>query len=343
LTLRAKTIHECEPAAEQNLARPLMTVLFSGTAHPVLAQSIAHEAAIPLGSCAIERFPDGEQRVTLLESVRQRQVILVQPLSPPAVNDHLMELLLLADACRRAAAASILAVIPYFGYARSDKRHGHREAIGARVVADLLETVGIQHIVTMDLHAPQIEGFFHRPVDCLTAVPALCQALSLRLPAHRRAELVLVSPDAGRVHMASDYASRLGAPVAVVHKRRTSEGTTAVTHLAGDVKNKSCVIIDDLISTGSTIVQAANVLLKAGARPEIAVAATHGIFVPGAQERLREVGISELFVMDTLPIAAQHWPQLQVVSSASYFAGILARFMGEGSQTPQSTPERRTS
>jgi ribose-phosphate pyrophosphokinase len=161
LTLGAKTIQECEPAAEQNRVRSLTTpVLFSGTAHPLLAESIAREAAIPLGSCVIKRFPDGEQRVTLLDSVRQRHVILVQPLSPPAVNDHLMELLLLADACRRAAAASILAVIPYFGYARSDKRHGHREAIGARVVADLLETVSIEHVVTMDLHAPQIEGFF---------------------------------------------------------------------------------------------------------------------------------------------------------------------------------------
>jgi ribose-phosphate pyrophosphokinase len=134
--------------------------------------------------------------------------------------------------------------------------------------------------------------------------------------------------------MASEYASQLGAPVVVVHKRRTSEGTTAVTHLAGDVRNKSCVIIDDLISTGITIAQAAKVLLQAGARPEITVAATHGIFVPDAQERLREVGISELFVMDTLPIAAQHWPQLQVVSSASYFAELLTRLMGEGAQTP---------
>jgi ribose-phosphate pyrophosphokinase len=301
-------------------------VLFTGSAHPELAASIEREAKIPHARCRIERFPDGEQAVRLLEPVRQRHVILVQPLSPP-VNDHLMELLLLADACRRAAAQSIMALIPYFGYARSDKRHGGREAIGASMVADLLQTVGIDHIVTMDLHAPQIEGFFHRPVDCLTAVPAMCDALRRYVSG----DIAVVSPDAGRVHMAAEYASRLGAPVVVLHKQRSSGAETSVTHLVGEVKDKSCIIIDDMISTGGTIANASEVLVKAGARPDITVAATHGIFVAGVWERFRRAGISALFVTDTVKALYKESSQLHIVSVAPLFAEVLTRVMEDGS------------
>ncbi len=205
-------------------------LLFSGTGNTDLAAAIAQEAGMRLGACAIDRFPDGEISVRLLEPVRRREVFIVQPLSPP-VNDHLVELLIFADACRRAAAKCITAVIPYFGYARADKRHGQREAISSSMVADLLQAVGIDHIVTMDLHAPQIEGFFHAPVDNLTAVSTLCKALRDHLPA----DLAVVSPDAGRVKMATEYAHRLDAPVVVLHKRRASGTETAVTHLVGDV------------------------------------------------------------------------------------------------------------
>ena len=174
--------------------------IFSGTANPALAAAIARELNVQVGACAVERFPDGEVAVRLLEPVRRKEVFLVQSTSPP-VNDHLVELLALADACRRAAAARITSIVPYFGYARADKRHGRREPITGRVVADLLEAVGIAHVVTVDLHTPQIEGFFHAPVDSLTAVPTLCRALRDRLPT----DFVVVSPDAGRVQLATHY------------------------------------------------------------------------------------------------------------------------------------------
>ena len=190
-------------------------VVFSGTANRRLAQAVADELGAGLGECTIERFPDGEVAVSIAESVRRKAVFIVQPTAPP-VNEHLVELLVFADACRRASAAQVTAVIPYFGYARQDKRHGEREPITARMVADVLQAVGINHVVTVDIHAPQIEGFFHVPVDSLTAVPTLCDSLRDRFPAGS----VVVSPDAGRVKMATEYAHRLGGPVIVLQNRK---------------------------------------------------------------------------------------------------------------------------
>jgi ribose-phosphate pyrophosphokinase len=300
--------------------------LFSGTANSELAASIATEAGLRLSACRIEQFPDGEISVRLLEPVRRREVFIVQPLSPP-VNEHLVELLIFADACRRAAAARITAVVPYFGYARSDKRHGERESIAASMVADLLQAVGIQHVITLDLHAPQIEGFFHAPVDSLTAVPTLCNVLRDQLPSG----VAVVSPDAGRVKMATKYAHRLGGSVVVLHKRRESGTQTEITHLVGDVRNKPCLIVDDMISTGGTIAHAVEALIKAGARPDITVAATHGLLLAGARDRLVRSGINKIFVTDTIPISYDDWPQLHVVSIAPLLAAALQRFMTDGS------------
>src|ERR1700676_2971946 len=185
-----------------------------------------NEGMTRVGNCVLERFPDGEVAVQILETVRRKEVFLMQPSYPPT-NDQLIELLTLADACRRAGAARILATVPFFGYGRADKRHGRREPIMARVVADLLEVVGIGHIVTVDLHTPQIEGFFHAPVDSLTAVPTLCRALRDRVPR----DVVVVSPDVGRVAMATRYAERcLEAQVVVLHKRRVSGAEIKVTN-----------------------------------------------------------------------------------------------------------------
>src|ERR671935_73778 len=183
-------------------------IIFSGTANPDLAAAIARELGVRLGRCQVERFPDSELSVQLLSSVRRKEVFILQPTSPP-VNDHLIELLACADACRRASAGHITAVVPYFGYARSDKRHGRREPITASMVADLMQAVGIDHVVTIDLHASQIEGFFHIPVDSLTAAPMLARAVALRHPD----AAVIVSPDAGRVKMATEYAHLLDVPV----------------------------------------------------------------------------------------------------------------------------------
>jgi ribose-phosphate pyrophosphokinase len=300
--------------------------IFAGAANPPLAAAIAQELGVQVGACAIERFPDGEVAVQVLEPVRRKEVFLVQPTSPP-VNDHLIELLALADACRRAGAARITAIMPYFGYSRADKRHGRREPITGRMVADLLQAVGIAHVITVDLHAPQIEGFFYVPVDTLTAVPTLCEAVGDRLPL----DLVVVSPDAGRVQLATWYAHCLRTPVIVLHKRRESGAETEVTHIVGDVSNRACLIVDDMISTGGTVAESVKALLKAGARPEIIVAATHGLLLPGAHEKLDHPAIREVFVTNTVCVAEKEWPRLRVISIAPLIAAALKRFLSDGS------------
>ena len=300
-------------------------ILFAGTANSALAATVAAELGIGLGRCAATRFPDGETAVHINESVRGREVFLVQPTAPP-VNDHLVELLAFADACRRSAAARITAVVPYFGYARADKRHGRREPITASLVAQLMQAAGVDHIVTLDLHAEQIEGFFQIPVDNLTAVPTLSQALCGRLPEG----LVVVSPDVGRVEMALDYAQRLDSPVVVLHKRRASGTETQVTHVVGDVRGRSCLIIDDMISTGGTIARAVEALLAAGARPEIVIAASHGLFVGEAQAKLSHEAIQDVFVTDSVA-ADRSWPRLRVVPIAPLIAEAIRRLHAGGS------------
>jgi len=300
--------------------------ILAGTANPALAAAIARDLGVQVGACVIDRFPDGEVAVRLLEPVRRKEVFLVQPTSPP-VNDHLVELLALADACRRAAAARITAIVPYFGYGRADKRHGRREPITGRMVADVLEAVGIAHVVTVDLHTPQIEGFFFAPVDSLTAMPTLCRALRDRLPA----DVVVVSPDAGRVRLATLYAQRLGVPVVVLHKRRESGTETEVTHVVGDVAGRPCLIVDDIVSTGGTVAESIRALLAVGARPEIVVAATHGVLLAGARDKLDQAGVREVWVTDTVPVDDKDWARVRVVSIAPVIAGALERFLADGS------------
>jgi ribose-phosphate pyrophosphokinase len=301
-------------------------MIFTGTANPDLARMVARELGARVADCVVDRYPDGNVEVRLLESVRRKEVFLMQPTSPPA-SDHLIELLALADACRRAGAANVTSVVPYFGHGRADKRNGQREPIMARVVADLLEVVGVGHVITVDLHTPQIEGFFHAPVDSLTAVPTLCRALRDRVPA----ELVVVSPDVGRVGMADRYAQSLGASVVVLHKRRLSGAETKVTHVVGDVAGRPCLIVDDMISTGGTMAESITALLAAGARPAIMVAATHGLFVRDARKKLSHPAVCEIWATDTVSVAERGWPQLHVVSIAPLIAGAVARLMADGS------------
>jgi ribose-phosphate pyrophosphokinase len=301
--------------------------ILAGTANPALARMVASELGSHVGACEVNRYPDGDVAVQLLESVRRKEVFLMQPTSPP-VNDHLVELLALADACRRSGAAQISAIVPFFGYARADKRHGRREPIMARVVADLIEVVGIGHVVTVDLHTPQIEGFFHAPVDSLTAIPTLCAALRDRLPE----DVVVVSPDVGRVAMATRYAKQcFDAPLILLHKRRVSAAETEITHVVGDVSGRACLIVDDMISTGGTIAESIAALLEAGARPEVTVAATHGLFVRNARRKLSHPAIRHVFVTDTVRVDEDDWPQLHVVSVAPLLAGSVQRFLEDGS------------
>jgi ribose-phosphate pyrophosphokinase len=299
--------------------------IFAGRANVALATSVAVEMGARLGACSVERFPDGELSVRLDEPVRGREVLIIQPTSPP-VNDHLIELLAFADACRRASAAHITAVMPYFGYSRADKRHGRREPITASMVAALMQAVGVNHVITIDLHAPQIEGFFHIPVDSLTTAPVMVEALRPGLPP----DIVVVSPDAGRVRMATEYARLLGAPVAVLHKERASGVETRITRLVGDVRDRPCLIIDDMISTGGTIAESVEALLDAGARPEIIVAATHGLLLAGAREKLARAVTREVLVTDTVAPPAHDWPQLRVVSVAPLIASALRRYLSDG-------------
>ncbi|HKY72704.1 MAG TPA: ribose-phosphate pyrophosphokinase [Nitrospira sp.] len=301
---------------------PKEFVIFAGTASHDLMSAVAANLEVPPGACTIERFPDGEVSAQLLESVRRKEVFLVQSLSPP-VNDHLIELLAMADACRRSAAARITAVVPYLGYARSDKRHGRREPIAGRMVADVMEAVGIDHVVTMDLHAAQIEGFFHVPVDNLSARPTLCNTLEETLPG----EIVIVSPDAGALQMATDYAHRLKGTVAVLHKRRESGTGTHMTHLVGDVQDKCCLIVDDMISTGGTVASGIEALLKAGARHDLTIAATHGLLLPGARQKLAHEAVKKILITDTIAGAPTDWASLHVVSIAPVIAEAIKRLL----------------
>jgi ribose-phosphate pyrophosphokinase len=300
--------------------------VFAGSAHPALAERIAHQLGVGLGASTTERFPDGETHVELHEPVRGHEVFLVQPTAPP-VNDHLVELLALADACRRSAATHVTAIVPYFGYGRSDKRHGRREPVMASLVALLLQAATVDHVVTVDLHAPQIEGFFRVPVDSLTALPVLVGALRERLAP----ETVVVSPDAGRVKMATAYARRLGLDVVVLHKERKSGTETEATHLVGDVRDRPCLLVDDMIATGGTLRESIERLLEAGAAPSVTVAATHGLFLEGARDKLDHDAIEAVVVTDTIARDGADWPVLHEVSVAPLVAAAIRRFMADGS------------
>lgn len=300
--------------------------IFAGTANDVLGDDVARTLGVRLASSEMTRFPDGEISVRLLQPVRRKEVFIVQPTSPP-VNEHLVELFTFVDASRRAAAAHITAIIPYFGYGRADKRHGRREAITASMVAELLQCVGVDHVITVDAHAAQMEGFFRVPVDSLTAVPTICRALKECLP-HG---LLVVSPDAGRMRMAAAYAERLESRVVVLHKRRANGAETAVTHVVGDVRDQPCLIIDDMITTGGTVVEAVEALRRAGARSEIFVAATHGLLVGSSRERLEAAGVAQIYVTDTVAVKRDGWRNLTVVSIAPLLASAIGRFIADGS------------
>jgi ribose-phosphate pyrophosphokinase len=258
--------------------------------------------------------------VQLGEPVRKRQTFLLQSTSPP-VNDHLAELLALADACRRGAARSVTAVVPYFGYARGDRRQSRCTPIMASLVADLMQAAGIQHVVTLDLHVPQIEGFFRIPVETLSAAETLCAALRGRL----EDDVVVVSPDLGGVRRAVEYGEKLGAPVAVCQKQRVDAARVAVTRVIGDVRGRACLIVDDMISTGGTVVECARALLESGARQGLQVVATHGVQLPGAREALARAGVHELVVTDSVAIVTSGPPPTTVVSVATLLASEIRR------------------
>ena len=298
----------------------LDVVLFNGNATPKLAGAIAVALEEPLADARVTRFSDGEIQVEIRDNVRGRDVFLIQSTCSPA-NEHLMELLVMVDACKRASAGRITAVIPYYGYARQDRKVAPRAPITAKLVADLLQAAGVQRVLTMDLHAGQIQGFFDIPVDNLYARPILTKFIAAHLPV---AETVVVSPDAGGVERARAYAKPLHCGLAIIDKRRSGPNQAEALNLIGDVRDKDAIIIDDMIDTAGTLAKAAQSLRDNGARRIFAVA-THAVLSGPAVQRIRESVIETVVVTDTIPLSpeAQACEKIRVVSVAELFAAAV--------------------
>ncbi|MDI6911578.1 ribose-phosphate diphosphokinase [Nocardioides sp.] len=294
-------------------------VVFSGSAHRSLASAICAGLGVPLSSVELTRFSNDCLQAQLQENCRQRDVYIVQPLSPPT-QEHLMELLLMVDAARGASAAQITAVIPYYAYARSDKKDASRLSIGGRLVADLLDAAGVDRVITMTLHAPQVHAFFSVPVDHLTALGVLADHFQGADPD----ETVVVSPDFGNAKTASQFARLLGLPVAAGSKKRLADDQVVIDAIVGDVAGRRAIVLDDEIATGGSIVELLDRLAEQGCT-EAAIACTHGLFVGKAIERLRgHPMITEVVTTDTVPPPAD-WPELEVRTIADLFAQAIER------------------
>lgn len=288
--------------------------LFSGTATPDLAKAVANELGMELSHGSVSQFPDGETRIHIDESVRGSDCYVIQSTSAP-VNHNLMEVLVLVDALKRASAWRVNAVVPYFGYARQDKKVQAREPITAKLVANLMGTAGIDRVITVDLHAGQIQGFFDVPVDHLTALDLLGD----RLARDDLSDRIVVSPDVGRATEARRLANYLDLPLAMLYKRRTSPTDIHVTHVIGDVAGLRPIMIDDMISTAGTMRRGIDALLRLGAVAGVTVAATHPVFTPPALERLTHDAIEKVIVTDTIPFTGGH-DRVEVLSVAPLLA-----------------------
>jgi ribose-phosphate pyrophosphokinase len=303
--------------------------VFAGNSNPALAQDIARHLMVPLGRAHVGRFSDGEVTVELMENVRGRDVFIVQPTSPPA-NDHLMELLVMADALRRASAGRITAVIPYFGYARQDRRpRATRVAITAKLIANMIAGAGVSRLLTVDLHADQIQGFFDIPVDNVYASPVLLGDAWKQ----KYDDMIVVSPDVGGVVRARALAKRLDdADLAIIDKRRPRPNESKVMNIIGDVEGKSCVMVDDMVDTAGTLCQAARALKDEGAKRVVAYI-THAVLSGGAVERIDGSVLDELVVTDTIPLApaAHASPKIRQLSVAGLLAETMRRIRDEES------------
>jgi ribose-phosphate pyrophosphokinase len=307
-------------------------VLVSGRAHPDLATSVAEELGSSLVPTTAYDFANGEIYVRFGESVRGSDAFVLQSHAAP-INQWIMEQLLMVDALKRASAKTITVVVPFYGYARQDKKHRGREPISARLMADLFRTAGADRMMSVDLHAAQIQGFFDGPVDHLWAMPILTEYVRTRVDT---TNVTVVSPDAGRIRVAEQWAAKLGGgPLAFVHKTRdiSRPNKTVANRVVGDVEGRSCVLVDDLIDTAGTITGAVRVLLEAGAK-DVIVAATHGVLSDPAVDRLSQCGAREIIITDTLPIADdRRFPQLTVLSIAPLIARAIREVFDDGSVT----------
>lgn len=296
--------------------------VFTGNSNPALAQKICEGLGVPLGNARVKTFSDGEVLVEIGENVRGRDVYVVQSTCAPT-NNNLMELLVMTDALKRASAATITAVMPYYGYARQDRKAAPRTPISAKLVADLVTTAGVDRVVTIDLHAAQIQGFFDIPVDNLYAAPVILHHLKERFSGQ---DLVMVTPDAGGTERARAYAKRLECPMALIDKRRTGPNVAEVMHLIGDVRGKIAIILDDMIDTAGTLTQAAGALKQNGAAA-IYAAATHGVLSGPAIDRINGSVIEEVLLTDTIPLGekADRTSKIKVLSVAGLLAEAIRR------------------
>ncbi|MBF0163707.1 MAG: ribose-phosphate pyrophosphokinase [Magnetococcales bacterium] len=301
--------------------------IFSGTANPELGRRIAEYLSVPMANATVRRFADGEIFIQIDENVRGRDVFVVQPTSNPA-NDHLMELLIMVDALHRASAGRITAVIPYYGYARQDRKEAGRTPITAKLVADLLHAASVKRVLTLDLHAGQIQGFFNMPVDNLYATPVLLAAV-------RKwgiDDAVVISPDIGGVVRARSYAKRLHVDLAIIDKRRPAPNVAEVHHIIGEVENKHCIIVDDMVDTAGTMIKAAEALLAHGALSVSAVC-SHGVLSGAAVQRINASVLSRLLVTDTIQLSpeALACPKIEVRSVAPLLGEAIRRICDEES------------
>lgn len=306
-------------------------LLASGRSHPALAEAVARELGVELAKLSAYDFANGEIFVRFEESVRGTDAFVLQSHTFP-INKWIMEQLLLIDALRRASARRISVIMPYYGYARQDKKHRGREPISARLMADLLKTAGADRIMTVDLHTSQIQGFFDGPVDHLFAIKILAEHVQSR---YDKNEITIVSPDSGRVRVAERWTDILGSPLAIIHKRRDPDVPNEVKmfEVVGEVKDRICVLVDDMIDTGGTIVKAAETLFDNGAKAVI-VTATHGILSGKAAEKLQGSRIAEVVVTDTLPIVPEaRFNKLTILPIAPMIANAVREVFHEGSVT----------
>jgi ribose-phosphate pyrophosphokinase len=306
-------------------------MLFSGRAHPELAEEVAQQLGVGLVPTKVFDFANGEIYVRFQESARGADCFVIQSHTAP-INKWIMEQLIMIDALKRASARSITVILPFFGYARQDKKHRGREPISARLISDLLKCSGADRILTVDLHTDQIQGFFDGPVDHLFALPVLADYVGAKVD---REKLTVVSPDAGRVRVADRWCDRLGAPLAIVHKRRDKDVANQVTvhEVVGDVKGRVCVLVDDMIDTGGTICAAAEALFANGAE-DVIVTATHGVLSGPAADRLKNSKVSEFVFTDTLPTPGEvDLDKITVLSMAPTIARAVREVFEDGSVT----------